>query len=832
MLPLLYELVLFCMVKTLLFSGANAEFSREDFDAAVSSDGTFAVYYYGMQTPMKDTLDKVLDSIKISTGALAQHDLKIMAADCDSHEDLRGCKDSDNLHSAVLYRDGEVVSVIPGDNLISGAEIAINVLHHSLLPASRSMELTSAKELQEFKTQHQGKRNALVFYIPYKGSSEHLDALGLVKILPHRLDVAYTLKKGLFNDDNIVWFFNNLTPKDSDCDVLSSRTFTNDHFLKSIAEASAVETILPDEDFFEYVEGNLPSTDNLLVLIAGKGVRNSTFKIARAVADARRGIKVSVVDRSMTFHSYIQPRVRDGKIFAMVAKRGQKTPEVTDIGYLENDDVNTLLDLYDEVRLGQDEIWQGLEQEDTADYDDSFYPYPENVLDDPMTFSLHHSGNVKTLYYFDYKTLPRLSDVTYEKVKKSNDYAVVLFTLEFNPRAIAALVTFAEIHKAYKESGQSSPMYRVECYNWPDICEDAGVYTSPRLFFYPKGNTKRVEYTGLWDKASIKDAILRYSNPDVIVIKKKEDILPYNPMTIRSLIGFFENDEGTDQFKKAAQMVRKDYQFIEVHGAVRDLIAESYGVDHSHKTIIGFEHGFPVQKTGTFSTADDILSYLKMAFHPHQLQELSIHSFAEVMKNPKPFLIYFWDQTDGNKKMQNDHLKDMIQDISNKEHFANRMLFTWMDSSNDSVGEFVLKQYNSRAQVHDPTLAFFDKKGSVILKSCETCNAGALTGWLQDCLDSKMKTTYGLNTEEWKPRLEGFDYLELMKEEGTYPTSQRLVRNNMDEDKEKPQGHRSGRTIKVMKRDHKMEKSESMGENSPNQKAGHDAMKSSMHEEL
>lgn len=53
-------------------------------------------------------------------------------------------------------------------------------------------------------------------------------------------------------------------------------------------------------------------------------------------------------------------------------------------------------------------------------------------------------------------------------------------------------------------------MYRVECYNWPDICEDAGVYTSPRLFFYPKGTTDRKEYTGLWDKASIKDAILRY----------------------------------------------------------------------------------------------------------------------------------------------------------------------------------------------------------------------------------------------------------------------------------------------------------------------------------
>lgn len=53
---------------------------------------------------MKGTLDKVLESIKMSFGPLAQQNVKIMTADCDSNYDLHGCKNSDNLHNAVLYR--------------------------------------------------------------------------------------------------------------------------------------------------------------------------------------------------------------------------------------------------------------------------------------------------------------------------------------------------------------------------------------------------------------------------------------------------------------------------------------------------------------------------------------------------------------------------------------------------------------------------------------------------------------------------------------------------------------------------------------------------------
>lgn len=54
MLPLLYELVLICTVNSVLFSGANADISPEEFNAALSSEGTYAVYYHGMQSITND----------------------------------------------------------------------------------------------------------------------------------------------------------------------------------------------------------------------------------------------------------------------------------------------------------------------------------------------------------------------------------------------------------------------------------------------------------------------------------------------------------------------------------------------------------------------------------------------------------------------------------------------------------------------------------------------------------------------------------------------------------------------------------------------------------
>lgn len=55
---------------------------------------------------------------------------------------------------------------------------------------------------------------------------------------------------------------------------------------------------------------------------------------------------------------------------------------------------------------------------------------PEEVEDDPVAHAVHSSSDIRKLYYYDYKTIPRLTDKTFTEVTKGDDYAVVLVTLE------------------------------------------------------------------------------------------------------------------------------------------------------------------------------------------------------------------------------------------------------------------------------------------------------------------------------------------------------------------------------------------------------------------
>lgn len=50
--------------------------------------------------------------------------------------------------------------------------------------------------------------------------------------------------------------------------------------------------------------------------------------------------------------------------------------------------------------------------------------------DDPVAYSVHFHKPLHDLYLYDYKTIPRLTDVTYDETIKSGKYSVILFTLE------------------------------------------------------------------------------------------------------------------------------------------------------------------------------------------------------------------------------------------------------------------------------------------------------------------------------------------------------------------------------------------------------------------
>jgi len=52
------------------------------------------------------------------------------------------------------------------------------------------------------------------------------------------------------------------------------------------------------------------------------------------------------------------------------------------------------------------------------------------VQDDPVAHTVHYNKKLLDLYLFDHKSISRLNDITYDDVINSDQYAVILFTLE------------------------------------------------------------------------------------------------------------------------------------------------------------------------------------------------------------------------------------------------------------------------------------------------------------------------------------------------------------------------------------------------------------------
>ncbi|XP_039248266.2 thioredoxin domain-containing protein 16-like [Styela clava] len=787
----------------------------ETFNEALSSEHMFGVFLYSKKDNDDLKVREAVNSIQLSEDSLDPHGIQLGIIDCKKSK-IFHCKKPERLYHLILFKDGDVVAQVDMDDLQTLLDVQIHTKSNLLL--DNINEIKDREEYNEIIKKHAGKSDFILFYIPELGTIEHLRMINSAISIPKYISVYYTLNRDI-NDDKSheVWYLNCLMSEDGKCEVTYADGNNGDEDLqKFIQKSSHVMVLSENEDMSSTLTEMVNKGNDVLLLIAGPRKFESALALAKEVVNEMgSGIHALVVDGVKFSHFDLKSRVENDKIFAIASPGTASHAKYLNIGFLESENPADLIVDFNNAMSKQDQIFTepfGVRDEE-IDLD-LFDIEPETIQDDPIAYSVHHNKHVKDLYYFDYKTLPRLTDKTYEKVTQGMEYAVILFTLEFNPRALAALVAFVEIHNAFKTKTKS-PMYRVECYNWPDICEKAKVFTSPRMFFYPPETTNPIEYTGMWEKVSMKNAILRYSNPSVIIVRKKEDILPYLPITTRSIIGLFESDDGTTEFRKAAEIMRKDYQFIEVHGEVAKFVAEQYEVDLEHKRLLALEDSFPKHKYGTFTTAQDIINFCEETFVAPELQELNIYSFVDILKDPKPLFIYFWVRENGDELTYFSALKDMIQDIASNKILSDNILFMWMDVSTGTPGEFVLARYNYRARHEKPIMGFFDKKGSVMLKSCQEavrCTNTSLITWIQNCIVGKEQATYELSKEEWKPRLDGYDFLQFMKDEGTYP-EKKLTLGSSDEDEESKPSHRGGRTVIDLRHKHKKEEGQGVHEN-------------------
>nr|XP_002126329.1 thioredoxin domain-containing protein 16-like [Ciona intestinalis] len=391
--------------------------------------------------------------------------------------------------------------------------------------------------------------------------------------------------------------------------------------------------------------------------------------------------------------------------------------------------------------------------------------YAQEVQDDAVMHAVHTNKELKDLYLYDFKSYSRLTDKTYEAVTNGNEYAVILFTHEFNPKALAALSSFIGIHRTYKEG---SPLHRVECFDWPDVCQKAGITTYPRMFFYrPGSDRKPIEYHGIWMQSEMENAINRHALPWPRIITKEKELETMKPHSRPVVCGLIVTDQGEKIFTEAAQQLGSDYEVIMFKklalNAIKSYVKAKNWDGKSDLVAVNIKHKF-LPHTQTFTSVDEVKQGVATALE-QKWTEMTVVNFQKLMSAPEPLVIQYVDKS-ANKKVERD-LTDAFKKIANSKEFDGKIIFTWMDSSPNTPGEYALN-IHSGGKWEGAPIVFFDKKGSVMFR--DVINAENKSAkWLTDCLAGKIEATYKLRDEEWKGRLPGYDLLQIMKDEGTYP---------------------------------------------------------------
>ena len=74
------------------------------------------------------------------------------------------------------------------------------------------------------------------------------------------------------------------------------------------------------------------------------------------------------------------------------------------------------------------------------------------IQDDPVAHSIHYNKFLHDLHLHDYKSFSRLTDVSYDDVIKSDDFAVILFTLECKRYSFIKALGFRLYYFVYSSS--------------------------------------------------------------------------------------------------------------------------------------------------------------------------------------------------------------------------------------------------------------------------------------------------------------------------------------------------------------------------------------------
>ncbi|CAK8694404.1 unnamed protein product [Clavelina lepadiformis] len=709
------------------------------------------------------------------------------------------CSEQNRYEQLFLFKNGSQTS-ISAVHLLTKVHAEGHIL--SWLQADVFVRISSEQEWNDLKETSLETANIVMAYTRGPGNKLH-DFLTKASIKSQSLvKFAYTtdieLTKTLFPGDETdergtIWFsFCLYDISGSACNTVKYqftplRAAVLSAMLKQLPHPNTLVIEGPNASGLLVKSLSNVTRDNLdaIVLVSSPEKLHKTVQIAKAACTNNVGKAHCFVVNGNVDVVGISEYVEENRIrLLLLAAEGRKHD--IDVGYLFAETSDEIIYHWYRIELARN-FYQMRVGDTSADFlaniadRDDHLRLAYDQQDDPIAYAVHTNKALKDLYLFDFKTIPRLSYVKYNEVIASNNYAVILFTLEFNAKSSAVLSTFSRIHNNYVSKGQKSPLYRVECFDWPDICARAGFETYPAMVLY-RSNEQHDPYiyNDVWSEKTMEKVIWLYSTPWPVIAETITDVQQLLNLDYDCVYGLISTQAGEKVFKKVAALHGKRFLFVSARGAAASYIETSLTKKHilEQKDIVLARSRGRFVRNNAFSTDKELEDFLVRAFENDMMQELTASNFQQILNGATSLFVQYKNLSSA-ADPSIDKLSDILLQL--EKEFREKATFVWLDISPGTPGEYIFRMHENGKDMKAP-LGFIKQQDVVSIQSFDGVDDESLVSeWIRLCLSGKSQVSYKFQQVDWQPPLSGHNFLRYMMDDGSLPEDYRSFKGSKED---------------------------------------------------
>lgn len=733
-----------------------------------------AVYFAAGQGRPKDAFTQRFNNhFADAKNYLSDFGVEVGVVDCFTSSEHQVCNKEGIEDHVFFYRKGRLLTDLPLDTMFNLDAIVANILHLVLLQEVPLLQ--NRAELDKFMAGAAGKRDIMLARMKAVGIPEDRAFIetafafnGKYQFIMTTVNDDFGIDSGWESGSNSVWLLQcTKVEPGQQCPVVP---FTNVItleklviFMKGLQVSNAVE--LTEDSAIEFLQLDIPvlylsgSSDQipqlrtLMNTLAGEFVGSVGFILINrdTVTDnIKQKWDVSRFLDCVNICVFLESQDRVDAIEGTVT-------------------IDTVREALVKILVERNES-DMQEDEDDEEADDEIYTTSQETQDDPLEVALFRLQAERQL---NISHTQLLTDKTFPEFIGNNMVSMVLFTVKWNPICMTFVEDYQEaglVASDWTKNG-SNPLARVECSDWPDVCELNNVTNYPVLKLYKTSNLIE-DYHGGFEIRNVLKAFFLHNTKQPIYLSSKLQFWSFiegsNPKFAKEylesvVIGIFPENSIEERkiFGEIAEELRGSFLLAECSQDCAVEGSNKFNTDGPSVVVIKWRdsHQPYVVFHGAFSELSNFIS----ASSKHVLPELSPATLPSLLQHQHQSIVMLFHQRDASSLLAENELAK----VAIRKQF-DPIPMAWIDTSSEgNLGRRIFQSYSLPIQPDFPQLVYLNRKiNSVCLyPHSPQYSESLLTEWLENTLNEGQTCSAALKHREWKEMVKAYDFLAYIRED-------------------------------------------------------------------